>query len=194
MKTADNVVKDEMTRELNSSTKQAQAVAPLSPRSQNRYFENTIREVKERESRKDNLIIFNVVEPKGMGASDLKNHDTQTFKDVCTVMSITVTNEDIKHLKRISVAKEGKHRPIIVNLTPGTNKGQFFKNQPRLKGTMYEKVSFANDLTKSQRETDALLREDAKRMTENDTTGKYVFKVVGPPWKREIKPYSNAKK
>ena len=51
----------------------------------------------------------------------------------------------------------------------------YFKKEPE-----FTDVSVSNDLTKTERENDKKLWEEAKNMTAKDTSGKYQYKVRGP--------------
>ena len=44
----------------------------------------------------------------------------------------------------------------------------------------------SNDLTKTERANQKRLWEEAKKMSENDTSGEFTYNVSGPSWARKV--------
>ena len=184
-------VKGELEKELQNKQIPTQiapkGAAALSPGTQQKNIDLTMQEMREREEKMPNLILFNVKEAQTNVRDEISREDTKTFVDMCQVMRITMSQDKVMSARRLGEKKDDTDRPILIKLSNHSLKGNIFKNTGKLANTKYKDISIANDLTKMQREQNTKLRREAKQKEENDKSGKYGYKVVGPPWARKIK-------
>ncbi len=153
----------------------------------NTNLHQTVREIKEREDRKNNILVFKLPETTTNAAENTPTTDIDHFMSMCTSMTVNITADDILDHRRLGLPGTGKTRPLLVKLRNVSVKSSIFKNLNKLKNTTYSQLSLANDLTKAQRLAEKELRDKAKSMADNDTSNNFSYKVVGPPWRREIK-------
>ena len=103
------------------------------------------------------------------------------------LMDVTLPLPEVQKAIRLGKKRDdGSQRPLLIALEKPEKKSLIFKNTAKLKNTVYKDISLANDLTKLQREQNKKLREEAKEKNASESTGKYLYKVVGPPWARKV--------
>ena len=159
----------------------------ISPRTQQKNIELTVSEVREREERKANLLLFNAPEPDTSRRDEREKQDSSTFIEVAKAVGVTINVKDVKAATRLGKKREDQSaRPLLIKLDNPAKKGPLFKNHSKLSATKFKDISMANDLTKIQREQNKILRDEDKKLEEEDKTGKYLYRVVGPPWDRRV--------
>ena len=152
------------------------AVSPNSKRKMQTEIETSIHnEIADRESRRNNLILFGI--PEG------SNDKTSAMELMTGVLEIDPTEAALTKTSRIGIETPGKTRGLLITFKNGSIKEKIFKNLKALKGTKFEKVSIQNDLTKAEREREKELRAKAKELEKNEGGQ---FRVKGPPWARKI--------
>jgi len=149
---------------------------------------NVIDEIQERKNRANNLIIFGLKENESDNIQERKEYDTEEVKKLFKAAKIELDPANIKSTRRLGRFDKNKaQRPLQVQLLTLESKlnlfrnTKFFKKEPE-----FTDVSVSNDLTKTERENEKKLWEEAKNMTTKDTSGNYQYKVRGPPWSRKI--------
>ena len=153
--------------------------------------ENTsdvIKEIKEQEDRKRNMIFFNVPESKLSDVNDRTKHDKEEVKELSRLCQATIKKDDMIRVKRLGKKPTtGKPRPLLIEVNSEDKKKALFKNLSKLQRApeKYKSISVQNDLTPKQREQEKMLREEAKKK-EEDASGEVKFRVRGPPWDRKI--------
>ena len=113
-----------------------------------------ITDQKEREEKKDNIIIFNLEE--GEGKDDAANllSDTEKVKSVLKVVCPETDTEELIacEVGRMGTKKNGpdaKPRPVRVTLRAGA-RSQVLKSAKKLKNSAHNKVGLSPDRTKSE--------------------------------------------
>lgn len=160
----------------------------------NQAFESVIQEINERKSRENNLVIYGANEIESDEKDARKTHDSEVVRYILKVCGIRSKDAVIKvtrlgrYKPRESQTDEERKsiRPILLTLNNQEIKSEFFKKIKNLQtAEKYKKIRVANDLTKSEREKEKQLREEAKKKEEN-SSGEAHFRVRGPPWARRI--------
>ena len=154
-------------------------------------IQETVKELKDREERQDNVIIFNAPEPN----TNLKEvricEDTELVKNLCNeVCEIDIdTQNDIADVIRLGRKPEGegKPRPLKVLMKNTGKKTQLFKNLWKLRDAdaKLNCLIIQNYLTKKEREDEKKLVDEAKAK-EASTAGNSRYRVRGPPWARRV--------
>ena len=147
--------------------------------------ETVLSELNERKARENNIVVHGIPELVTEDDDERKRYDGRKIYDLlgtCKLQSAEVTK--IIRIGRFN--KEKPKRPMLVTFETIATKRQLFKNIRLLHDNEdFKSVSINNDLTKSEREQEALLREEAKRLSE-EASGDCQYRVRGPPWARKV--------
>ena len=121
---------------------------------------NLVDELIDRENRKFNLVIRNLPETAEGGGEVDKNH----FKSLCSTLDLNVPSFTVT---RIGKKIEGKYRVLLVRLPDLATKRQILSKSVQLRSkTTWKEVYVNPDLTRSERETQKLLRDELKARKE----------------------------
>ena len=150
--------------------------------------ETVLTEINERKARENNIVIHGVQEILTEDEDARKQHDRMKVNNILQTCKIQ-TNEENKITKLTRIGKFDKDklkRPMLATFESIATKKQFFKNI-RLLGANEElkNVSISNDLTRTEREQEAALRAEAKRLND-EASGDGQYRVRGPPWARKV--------
>ena len=148
--------------------------------------EEVIKEIKDQEERKPNILVFNVPESNSSDSADSTKHDKEEVKQLAKQCKVPISKDEMISARRLG--KKGSNpRPLLIQFANDEKKKMLFKNLKLLQNApdKYRKMSVKNDLTEKQRKREKELREEAKKM-ENESSGESSFKVRGPPWARKI--------
>ncbi len=150
-------------------------------------MEDVIKEMKDQEDRKRNIIFFNIPESKAKDMNERTKHDKEEVKEITKICNATIKKDDMLKAKRLGKKSEDKPRPLLIEVSNDEKKSVLFKNLSKLQNApdKYKAVSVQNDLTQKQRAQEKILREEAKKK-EQEASGEAKFKVRGPPWDRKI--------
>ena len=157
---------------------------------------DVIKEIKDQEERKRNLIFFNVPESKASDINDRAKHDKEEVKEISKICQATIKKDEMTRAIRLGKKPNGdKPRPLLIEVTSDEKKPALFKNLTKLQNApeKYRSISVKNDLTPKQREQEKALREEAKKK-EDEASGEAKFKVRGPPWDRRVVKIEERKK
>ncbi len=149
---------------------------------------DVVKEIKDQEDRKRNIIFFNIPESKSREPNDRTKHDKEEVKELTRICQATIKKDDMVRAIRLGKKPDAdKPRPLLIEVSSDEKKRALFKNLSKLQGAPdeYRSISVQNDLTPKQREQEKLLRDQAKKQ-EGEASGEVKFKVRGPPWDRRI--------
>ena len=147
-----------------------------------------IEELKDQESRKCNLILYNATEKQSDNADERTKHDREQIKELAKVCKESIKKEDVVKIIRLGKRDANKPRPMLVEFKDEEKKTNIMKNLVNL-GKAPEhlrRISVHHDLTKKQREDEKKMREEAKKLESEDKSGEYDYRIRGPPWARRI--------
>lgn len=158
---------------------------------QGNVVSETVKEMNERDKRKNNVIFYNMPEPNTNIKEDKSKQDKAKVTELAHKIDVNLTSDSIEKLTRIGKKLEGenKHRPLLVTLKDDSTKKKLFKNFGKLRdeGTSdQENIAINHDMTPKEREELTALKEKAQEK-ENKSEGKFIYRVRGPPWARYIK-------
>lgn len=144
----------------------------------------------DRESRKNNIIVFKAPETDTNLKEQRKKDDAALFLDVCNnVCECQIRESDITKAIRLGKKKEdGQPRPLLVSVENLDKKRAIMRNLHKLKDAdaPHNEISMSHDMTQKEREEKKKLLEEARTRQANDTSGKWNYRVRGPPWERKI--------
>ena len=128
-----------------------------------------LKELRERDTMKDNLVFYQVEEPEMTKGHERKEYDIKKIIKVCEFLQCPLTTEGIKFIFREGEKKDDCPglRPIIICLKdPGARK-YILENTRRLASSQYGKISITPDLTPLQRKEEEELRKEAETRNKN---------------------------
>ena len=84
---------------------------------------------------------------------------------------------------------ENKVRPLLLTLGEEMKKREIFLNLNKLRnaGKPFNKIAMTHDLTVKQKEELKELIKEANEKEKQDETGRFIYRVRGPPWMWRIK-------
>ena len=152
-------------------------------------------EMREREHRRSNLVIHNLVEPD---ASETDNKlrmemDKEKMNEVCQVLNVTIdVAADLRFAKRLGERSDDheKPRPLLLGFKNNEVREKLLEKSPNLAEIdVWKKVSIVQDLTPMQRTEEKSMREDAAKknsdLTAEDAEN-WEWKVVGRRGERRV--------
>lgn len=162
-----------------------------------KQIENTRRMAeseRERETRRKNVIIFNV--PESDKPSNWKEQQEEDIKTACNIFSYVLEeNFETSEIKRIirlgrrtyESGQEIPCRPLLLEFTLGATKNYVMQHLNRLrKNEEFKGVVVSHDLSKLEREECKKLALEAKERESSDTSGEYIYRVRGLPGQLKI--------
>jgi hypothetical protein len=154
-------------------------------------LEEKIQELQERESRKNNIVIYNSDEPEAEDSEDRKDEDRQFTNDLCLLLESD--SNDIVSTIRLGIKRtkdngEAINRPLKVIFRCEKTKTDILRNAKKLQyaNEKFKKISISQDMTRKEREKQAQLFQEAKRLNEENSSGDFKFIVKGPVWDRKV--------
>ena len=144
------------------------------------------KEMKEREEKKNNMIVYNMIENGKSMIKDRNEADkTAITKIIQDVLNVEMDDEEIVKVNRLGSKAEDKKRPLLVVFRSHNQKSRIFSSLKGLRNTDYEHLSFSHDKTKLEREEFKKLIEECKSKEAQDE-GKFRYRPRGPPWNQRI--------
>ena len=147
-------------------------------------------EEKDRQNRKNNIIVFGLPESKATENEQRKDEDIKRIVGLSkTICQVNITEETISRTIRLGKLNEEKDRPLLITLKEEEKKRQLFQNLNKIRdaGEPFNKVIITHDLTKKQKDELKQLIEQEKEKEKEDQSGEYMYHVRGPPWRWFIK-------
>lgn len=153
-------------------------------------------EVKNREIRKNNVIVLGLNEPPSVQGEPLESRmkkEDATLDEVIAELKLDVgeVRSKIKYRKRLGEKKAGYQRPLLICFRDQAIRESVLSQSAELKDGPMANIRLRPDLTAMEREEDASLRREADTLnvqSPSDDQGDYRWKVVGPPGRlRKVK-------
>lgn len=147
-------------------------------------------EVKDKESRRNNIILYRVPEPQ-FDTREVRNTQDRQF---CVSLfkeglQTDINENDIKSMFRIGKYDKdaNKPRPILVELKERSLKNCIMESLPKLRDAevKFKNLSITHDLTKTERLECKTLIDDAKTK-QNNESGDYIWRVRGLPGQMKV--------
>jgi hypothetical protein len=124
----------------------------------------------ERKARENNIIIHGIEEIVSENNETRKDHDNEKILEIMDTCKIVISDNKITRITRIGTFdKEKPKHPILVSFDNTANKKKLFKNIRNLHiKEKYKNVKITNDETRSERELESALWEEAKRLSDKE--------------------------
>ena len=144
-------------------------------------------EIKDKEDRRNNIILFKVPECQPGSYEEVMKHDEEFCLKLCDdILEIEITREDIKRMFRIG--KRGPEpRPLLVHLSSGSLKNRVMESSFKLRNAEnFKQVTISHDMTKQEREQCKQLVTEARDLESREQSGEYIYRVRGAPGDMKI--------
>ena len=150
-----------------------------------------IKEFRESEARRNNIIVFKAKEPESLLAEDGKREDLEFVSEMCEIMK---TNpKSVKSITRLGKINREKTvtagpRPMKIVFDDAKSKAIFMSNLRNLSTAeaKYKGVSVVHDMTMKERQLNKEQIRMAKEKNDGNESGDFIYLVRGPPWDRKI--------
>ena len=153
-----------------------------------------LREMAERDAKKDNIVIHNLPEPDNTVTEGeaRKKCDQSALSDLLKTINIEINHDkDVKFIKRAGERTEQcAPRPLLVGFWENKKKEDIMKSAKLLSKSKYKHTSIVPDLTKNQRNLESDMRKEAENLTadmESEEAKNWEYRLVGIKGRREIR-------
>ena len=145
-------------------------------------------EMADHESRRNNIIIYNVPEVDGPTSDIRYNSDMDFCMQLFTKLVTGCAKEDIKRLTRLGQRQDnGRQRPLLIEFYERTVKNIIMEslNKLRMLEEKFKKVVVVHDMTPKERQECKEMVQEAKRL-ESQESGDFIYRVRGSPGMMKI--------
>lgn len=187
--TIKEIVQEEVKTLQASKTNAANENDKEGPLPDQHQIDDVIGEINERKAREKNMIIFGIEESESQTKTEKTQHDLNKIQELYTDAKINLEMDNIVKIDRIGKPQTSgnKCRPIRVVFKTIDPKLALFKNMHYIRSSpKYEKVGAANDLTRTERENEKRLWNEAQKLQKSAKGNDFLYKVRGPPWARKV--------
>ena len=126
------------------------------------HIVNAMNEYFNRESRKQNLVIYGLPESEGSNTSDQNMSDANAFSRLVS-SQFKIENINIAKTTRLGRINPDKPRPLLVNLSDSSSRRYLLQNSKMLRGNPeYSKVYISPDLSPKEQEANKKLHVEFK--------------------------------
>ncbi len=142
-----------------------------------------IQNEKDRETRKNNIIIYRVEENASTSAEDRAKYDKEWAKELTReVLKVHCGDEDIKRVIRLGV-KGSTDRPMLVEYRSHVIKNQVMESLGMLKDAdnRFRNISVSHDMNKNDREQCKEMVKQAIEKRATDQSGEFRYLIKGAP-------------
>ena len=151
-------------------------------------------EMKERENRRDNIVVHELAEPADTvtDGGERAAADLDKFQELVNLIEVDVrVGQAVRFCKRIGEKKPEKPRPLLLGFKDPVAKEQVLANTRKLAQAEepWVSVSVVQDLTRRQREEDGRLRKQAEEKNtsmDQEEAKNWIWKVVGRRGQRRL--------
>ena len=143
-------------------------------------FKEILTEDREKEEKKQNLVMFGVPEEKAPGdTKESKKKDHEKVTDIVCFVNKDCEPDELKHctVTRLGKKKEDatRPRPIKVTFDSFELKRKTLKNARQLKEYKIKSIGISPDKTKKELEEDRTLRTELRRAKDTDQNTQYMI-------------------
>lgn len=164
--------------------------------SEGRNISEVLRELREQEARKNNIVVHNIEESNNPSADNRKEYDTKSLENLAGQLAVNFSRESVQFIKRLGKKTPGRTRPLLIGMKEFDTKEKFLEKARTLvdKEEAWCDVYLCPDLTPKQREEDENARKECERKNAERTEEEalnYQFRVVGKKGQRRVVISSN---
>ncbi len=146
-------------------------------------------EEKDKESRKNNIIIYRMIESVAESNVDRQKDDVRACVQlVRNALLLPCDENEFKRIFRLGKKEAGKDRPLLVEFKNNVLKNHVMESLGRLKDAEdeFKRLSISHDMTKTERDETKRLVQQAKERTILHGEGEWIYRVRGNPGSMRI--------
>lgn len=149
-------------------------------------------ELREQESRKDNIIIQNVAESTKKDFEERKSDDREKIVELATVLEVDLSEVKIKFIKRLGKKDDNTVRPLLVGFRCNVDRENLLekaKNLRKMRDTEWYEVYISPDLTHQQRKEDERLKQESEKKNaerSEEEAKNFEFCLVGKKGQKKL--------
>jgi len=146
-------------------------------------------EEREKEKRKNNILIYRMPESTANSADGRRKDDHDflfhLFQDI---LEIHCEEDDIDKIIRLGRRQDENDRPVLVEFKNRTTKNQIMESLSKLKPAeeRFRRLSITHDMTLRERVQCKQLVSQAKDQEREEGQGEWIYRVRGPPSEMKI--------
>lgn len=142
--------------------------------SQDHRIDQALYDFKEREMRKNNLIIYNLPESNAANGEDRKVEESEKVEKICESLEMPSTQENVVRLGERKTGDGARPRPLKVTFLDENSKKKFLKSSSLLKNTNeFKKISVTPDYTFRQRKINNQMKAEVAKRRQTDPSFNY---------------------
>jgi len=143
-------------------------------------------EERDRENRAANVILYNIEEASGISRDDRWRIDRKfCLKLFNKVSLVEIKEEDVKRFLHLGKPDDSARspRPVLIQFRDRVLKNMIMESLYKLRDTedVFNRVIFAHDLTKEERQECKQLVTEAKKRQDEDESVEFLYRVRGTP-------------
>ena len=142
-----------------------------------------VMEVKDKESRRNNIIIYRAIESNSDEKEVRFKHDKDFILSLLNeALGLDCEVKELVRILRLGRRVEGECRPILIEFKNHIFKNLVMENVTKLKNSdAFRNLSLMHDMTKIEREECRKLVSMAKEKEDKEGMGEWIFRVRGSP-------------
>ena len=147
--------------------------------------ESIFAELRDRESRKENIVFYDMPEPEGQDGAERARLDKEHVTDLLYQIGIDINTYDIKFSTRLGRYDCERTRPLLIGIPSQNLRETILSYAHRINSLSdpLRNVMISKDLTKKQRDEEKNLKSDAERKNSelsDDEKKNFQWQVIGP--------------
>ena len=189
MKALEGRIKDEIIAQMKEEIKESKGdMHPREQHSPGTQINNTVKEMTDRDRRKKNFIVHGLPEAENKGKEKIEERKKKDKEEIERIIREKLGIQDpcVIDVLRLGKVKPNVPRPLKIVLRGYDKKQEIFKNLGKLKGTDHKSLAFRDDMTALEREHQNRLVKEAQEREKKDESGRWIYRVRGPPWDKKI--------
>jgi len=120
-------------------------------------------EINERKLRENNIIFYGILECESTSRDERLKYDQEKVQEVIEKCNVQLEPQEIQKTVRLGKFDKKKKRPVLVTMKNAEKKAGIFKGSKNLKeNELFKDIGISNDLTRTERETEKKMYEEAK--------------------------------
>lgn len=148
-----------------------------------------IEEEREREKRKNNIIIYRMEESKATGPDTRRRDDLAFCHELVEgILEVDCGRDEIVNVFRLGKREVDYCRPVLVEFKKREIKNAVMESLAKLAEAedRFKVLSVMHDMTKKEREDCKQLVAEARQQQNSDESGEFIYRVRGAPGEMKI--------
>ena len=182
---------DKVQEKLASIDKEVEELKEKQSSTTNSSSDSVYAELRERDSRRENLVVYELPEPVGDDGRERAQEDKEQFADLCQRIGVEMNTKDLKFSLRLGRYEDRKSRPLLVGIPNLLLRDTILNCAYRLNQLRdpFCYIGISRDLTKIQRDEDQKLRDQMDKLNSelsDEDKKNFQWRVIGKKGERKL--------